>query len=112
MGGSAARPICQCWPTSHRIRPRSSWHTDRLHLAELENYIGLCEEQGIITRAVRAGDLDLATPSGRMVARMLGVVARHELEHMSERRKAGKASAAAAGKWKGGRRPFGYAVTA
>jgi site-specific DNA recombinase len=86
------------------------WHTDRLHrhLAELEEYIHLAEEHQIITRAVQAGDLDLATPSGRMVARMLGVVARHELEHMSERRKAGKARAAAAGRWKGGRRPFGY----
>src|SRR5258708_4345602 len=62
------------------------WHTDRLHrhLAELEEYIALADEHAIITMAVRAGDLDLATPSGRMVARMLGVVARHELEHMSE----------------------------
>jgi DNA invertase Pin-like site-specific DNA recombinase len=87
------------------------WHTDRLHrhLAELEEYIALAEDNGMVTRAVRAGDLDLATPSGRMVARMLGVVARHELEHMSERRKAGKARAAAAGRWKGGRRPLGYA---
>lgn len=87
------------------------WHTDRLHrhLAELEEYISLAEEHGIATRAVRAGDLDLTTASGRMVARMLGVAARHELEQMSERRKAGKARAAANGQWKGGRRPFGYA---
>jgi site-specific DNA recombinase len=87
------------------------WHTDRLHrhLAELEEYITLAEEHGITTRAVRAGDLDLTTASGRMIARMLGVAARHELEQMSERRKAGKARAAANGQWKGGRRPFGYA---
>jgi DNA invertase Pin-like site-specific DNA recombinase len=86
------------------------WHTDRLHrhLAELEEYITLAEAHSVITRAVRAGDLDLATPTGRMIARQLGVYARFELEHMSERRSAGKARAASAGRWKGGRRPFGY----
>jgi site-specific DNA recombinase len=87
------------------------WHTDRLHrhMAELEHYIQLAQDHDVITRAVQAGDLDLATASGRMVARIVGATARHELEHMSERRKAGKARAAAAGHWRGGRRPFGYA---
>jgi site-specific DNA recombinase len=87
------------------------WHTDRLHrhMAELEHYIQLAQDHDVITRAVQAGDLDLATASGRMVARIVGATARHELEHMSERRKAGKARAAAAGNWRGGRRPFGYA---
>jgi len=50
------------------------WHTDRLrrHPAEFEEYITLAEKHGITTHAVRVGELDLSTPSGRLVARMLG----------------------------------------
>jgi site-specific DNA recombinase len=111
--GTKIRPAYRQMLADLASRPATVvvWHTDRLHrhLAELEEYIALAEDHAVITRAVRAGDLDLATPSGRMVARMLGVVARHELEQMSDRRKAGKARAATAGEWKGGRRPFGYA---
>lgn len=86
------------------------WHTDRLHRrpVELEHYIGVCEAHGVVTRTVRAGDLDLSTPSGRMVARHLGTAARYEVEHMIERQQAAKLQAAASGRWKGGRRPFGY----
>jgi site-specific DNA recombinase len=65
------------------------WHTDRLHRRpiELEHYIGMCEARGIPTMTVQAGPLDLATPSGRMVARMLGSAARFETEHASERQR-------------------------
>jgi site-specific DNA recombinase len=86
------------------------WHTDRLHRrpVELEHYIAVCEPRGIVTQTVKAGDLDLATPSGRMVARMLGSAARYEVEHMIERQQAAKLQAANAGRWKGGRRAFGY----
>lgn len=64
-----------------------AWHTDRLHRspAELEEYIATCEDHGVPTVTVRAGDLDLATAAGRMVARMLGAAARHESEQKSER---------------------------
>ena len=86
------------------------WHTDRLHRrpVELEAYIAVCEPRAIVTQTVKAGDLDLATPSGRMVARMLGSSARYEVEHMLERQQAAKLQAAMAGRWRGGRRPFGY----
>src|SRR5215212_2356049 len=86
------------------------WHTDRLHRrpVELEHYIDVCDPRGVITQTVKAGPLDLATPSGRMVARMLGSAGRYEVEHMIERQQAAKLQAAAAGRWKGGRRPFGY----
>jgi DNA invertase Pin-like site-specific DNA recombinase len=86
------------------------WHTDRLHRrpVELEEYINVCDPRGIITQTVKAGPLDLATPSGRMVARMLGSTARYEVEHAIERQQAAKLQAATAGRWKGGRRPFGY----
>lgn len=86
------------------------WHTDRLHRrpVELEQYIDICDPRGVITQTVKAGPLDLATPSGRMVARMLGSAGRYEVEHMIERQQAAKLQAATSGRWKGGRRPFGY----
>lgn len=87
-----------------------AWHTDRLHrsLAELERYITVCDARSVPTHCVKAGPLDLATPSGRLVARQLGAVARYEVEHMIERQKAAKLHAARAGKYRGGRRAFGY----
>ncbi|MGH3319484.1 MAG: recombinase family protein [Streptosporangiaceae bacterium] len=86
------------------------WHTDRLHRspAELEHYIGVCEPRGVVTHTVKAGPLDLATPSGRMVARQLGAVARFEVEHKSDRQQRAREQAVAEGRWVGGRRPFGY----
>lgn len=87
-----------------------AWHTDRLHRSpvELEDYIAACDPRRVPTHTVKAGPLDLATPSGRMVARQLGAVARYEVEHSIERQQAAKAQAAAQGRWKGGRRPYGY----
>lgn len=88
------------------------WHTDRLHrsLTELEEYISLCERRGVTTHTVQAGDLDLATPSGRMVARMLGAAARHESEHKADRVARARQQKAKAGAWGGGIRPFGWGV--
>lgn len=86
------------------------WHTDRLHRspAELEDYISLCETTGVRTITVKAGDLDLASPSGLVMARTLGAFARYEVDHAVERMKRAKRRSAEAGAWKGGRRPFGY----
>ncbi|GGM65006.1 serine recombinase [Longimycelium tulufanense] len=87
-----------------------TWHTDRLHRspAELETYIDVCEGRGIVTHTVKAGYLDLSTPSGRMVARQLGAVARFESEHKGERIRRARRQAAQAGRWQGGARPFGF----
>src|SRR5680860_22077 len=87
-----------------------TWHTDRLHRspAELEDYITLCETAGVRTITVKAGDLDLASPSGLVMARTLGAFARYEVDHARERMQRAKQRSAEAGKWKGGRRPFGY----
>lgn len=87
-----------------------AWHTDRLHRSptELEQYISTCDPRGVPTHTVKAGPLDLSTPSGRLVARQLGAVARYEVEHQIERQQAAKQQAATAGKWGGGRRPYGY----
>jgi DNA invertase Pin-like site-specific DNA recombinase len=86
------------------------WHTDRLHRSprELEEYVDLCERHKITTQTVQAGELDLATPSGRAVARTLGAWSRFESEHKSERIKRAQAQAAQAGKWLGGAPPLGW----
>jgi site-specific DNA recombinase len=86
------------------------WHTDRLHRrpVELEDYIAVCEHAGVPTMTVKAGPVDLASPSGRMVARQLGAVARYEVEHMVERQQRARLQAATDGRWSGGRRPYGY----
>lgn len=87
-----------------------AFHTDRLHRspAELEGYIAVCEPRGVVTHTVQAGEIDLATPSGRAVARTLGAWARHESEHKSARIKRQRLQAAEAGQWQGGVRPFGF----
>ncbi|MGW1252566.1 recombinase family protein [Streptomyces sp. NPDC002535] len=88
------------------------WHTDRLHRSptELERYIDLCEQRGVSTHTVQAGELDLATPSGRMTARILGAVARQESEHKGHRVARARMQKAMAGEWGGGIRPFGWGV--
>jgi DNA invertase Pin-like site-specific DNA recombinase len=93
-----------------RVDAVVAWHTDRLHRSptELENYITACEPRGVPTYTVKAGPLDLSTPSGRMVARQLGAVARYEVEHQVERQQRAKLQAATAGKYGGGQRPYGY----
>ena len=74
----------------------------------LEDVIEVIEKRHLKIYTVNAGNLDLTTSSGRMVARMLGVAARQEVEHMAERIARGHAKNAKEGRWKGGRRPFGY----
>lgn len=93
-----------------RVDAVLAWHTDRLHRSpvELEEYITASERHSVPTHTVKAGPLDLATPSGRLVARQLGAVARYEVEHAIERQQRAKLQAATDGRWKGGRRPYGY----
>lgn len=87
-----------------------AWHTDRLHRspAELEEYIDVCQPRDVQTRTVVAGNLDLSTATGRMIARQLGVQARYEVERMVERQRRKRDQMAQQGQFFGGRRPFGY----
>jgi site-specific DNA recombinase len=86
------------------------WHTDRLYrsMKDLERLIDIAETNRVQIRTVQGGDLDLSTSAGRMVARILGSVARQESEHTAERRKRANAQQAAAGKWVSANRCFGY----
>jgi DNA invertase Pin-like site-specific DNA recombinase len=84
-----------------------AWHTDRLHrsVRDLETYIEACEHHRTSTLTVRAGELDLSSAAGRMLARMLGSVARHESEQKGERVRRARRQAAERGKAHG---PLGY----
>jgi DNA invertase Pin-like site-specific DNA recombinase len=86
------------------------WHVDRLTRkpAELEHVISMAEQHGLQLGTV-TGEVDLSTPTGRLVARIVGAAARQEIEHKSERQRAASDEAARNGKpWSGGPRPFGY----
>jgi site-specific DNA recombinase len=88
-----------------------AWHPDRItrQPRELEDLIDLLEKTQTTVRTVRTGDYDLATPSGRMTARVVGAVARGESEHKSDRIRRKHRELAENGKISGGgSRPFGY----
>ena len=86
------------------------WHTDRLtrSMKDLERVIDIADAARISIKTVQGGDLDLATSAGRMVARILGSVARQEGEHKSERQKRANVQRAVAGGWLSANRCFGY----
>lgn len=87
------------------------WHPDRLHRspAELERFIDVVEATGAQVASVTAGDFDLATPEGRLTARIVGSVARKESEDKSRRQRRKHLELAEAGQLSGGgKRAFGY----
>lgn len=75
------------------------WDVDRLTRTprELEDIIDLADRQGLALASV-GGEIDLATPQGRMTARIKGTVARHETEQQSRRLKRKFQERAEAGK--------------
>jgi site-specific DNA recombinase len=89
------------------------FHTDRLYrnMRDLERVIEIADANRMEIRTVQGGTLDLSTSAGRMVARILGSVARQESEHTSERRKRANVQRAASGQWVAARRPFGYSIS-
>lgn len=89
------------------------WHTDRLyrHPSDLEEIIEMVDGRDLTIHTVTSGELDLNTATGRMVARLLGSVARNEVEHKSERQCRKHLDIAQNGKWHGGIVPTGYRRT-
>ncbi|WP_310114698.1 recombinase family protein [Pseudarthrobacter oxydans] len=86
------------------------WHQDRLlrRTIDLETYIDICQPLNVATYTVKVGQLDLATPSGRAVAKTLAAWASYEVETSTDRVKAAKLQAAKAGLPSGGNRAYGY----
>lgn len=72
----------------------------------------MAEAHNLHIQRAQAGSYDLAMPAGRMVARMLGAAAQHEVDHSRERVQRAKAQAAADGKYRGGIRHSGSRKTA
>lgn len=87
-----------------------TYHCDRLYRRgdDLERLVKMVEASGAQVHTVAAGDVDLSTASGRMVARMLGAASQHEVERLGERMKMKSDELAAKGRAPGGRPPFGY----
>jgi DNA invertase Pin-like site-specific DNA recombinase len=87
-----------------------SWHTDRLHrnVRELLDYIAASNEAGVNTHTVRAGQLDLTTPTGRATAITQAAWAAQDSEHKADKIRRKRLQAAQQGRWQGGARPFGF----
>lgn len=87
------------------------WHTDRLYrrVTELDRIISGLEATKIEIRTVKAGDIDLATASGRTIARILGSIAQGESERTAERIKArAEQRRLVEGRQTASKRPFGW----
>ncbi|OBA81238.1 hypothetical protein A9W99_14475 [Mycobacterium sp. 1164966.3] len=84
-------------------------HMDRLlrRLSELESTLERCQAAGVAIVTASDG-VDTSTDGGRLVARILSSVAQGEVERKGARQQSAAIQAAKAGRWVGGRRPFGY----
>jgi site-specific DNA recombinase len=87
-----------------------AWALDRLtrNRRDTVRLIEACQQHGVTIALVRGSDMDMSTPSGRMVADILASVARQEIEQKSDRQKRAHQQAAEQGRRVTGRRPFGY----
>lgn len=88
-----------------------AWHPDRLYrkLTDLEGLIEAIESRNVVMRTVRAGEIDLSTPTGRMLARILSATAQAEGEIKADRWKRSWRQGREAGNpARTGSRLFGY----
>ena len=90
-----------------------SWNLDRLtrNRRDTVRLIETCQAHNVTIALVRGSDLDMSTPSGRLVADVLASVARAEIETKGDRQKRANLQRAKAGKPHAGRRAFGYNKT-
>lgn len=94
-----------------RIDAIIAWHTDRLYrtIRDLEELVNIVEGHSVAIRTIRAGEIDLSTPTGRMLARILGATAQHEVEQKADRWLRSYRQRREAGQWMGsGPRTFGF----
>jgi site-specific DNA recombinase len=84
---------------------------DRL-TRSLRDLVTLLEDLDHVGVAFRSATepFDTSTAMGRMLVQMLGMLAQFERDTIIDRMIAGTERKAAVGKWKGGRRPYGYQV--
>lgn len=64
-----------------------AWHPDRLYrrTTDLGELVEACKVTNAQVATVNAGNVDLTTPTGRLVAGLLAQVATYEVEHKTER---------------------------
>ncbi|WP_181149949.1 recombinase family protein [Arthrobacter sp. MYb227] len=86
------------------------WHNDRLtrKMVELVPFIELVEAHSITIQTVSAGEYDLRTSTGKMIAHIMGSVAQKEADQMAERMKRKRVELASKSRYMGGPRPFGW----
>jgi len=111
-GASTHRPGLQRALTAARagmIDVLLVYRVDRLtrSLRDLVTLLDDLDQAGVVFRSATE-PFDTATAMGRMLVQMLGMFAQFEQDTIIDRVIAGMERKAAAGKWKGGRRPFGY----
>ena len=84
---------------------------DRLHRQprDLERFFDVCDRAGVKDLASVAGDVDLGSSDGRMLARIMGAVAAKSSDDTSRRIKRKLDDLAAEGRHHG-KRPFGYST--
>ena len=86
------------------------WNLDRVtrNRRDTLRLMELGQERGITIALVRGSDMDLSTPSGRLVAGVLAEVARSEIDTKSDRQVRAYRQAAEQGKPHFVSRPYGY----
>lgn len=110
---AATRPQLGPWLTDPSLMAR--WDvlvaakTDRISrsVSDLIDLIEYAQVHGKVLASV-AEQFDLGTPAGKMVATILASVGQFERERTGERRSEATEALLKAGRWPGGRYPFGY----
>ena len=86
-----------------------AWHPDRLY-RRLADLVRITEDlQGVAIHTCQAGDVDLTTPAGRLMANTLGGIGQYESEHKAERLARRARQRAEGGRMTAAQRPRGWA---